>query len=569
MAGNMFWTGPFLPLAALIWPLIVAGLITLPALRGQAVRLLPLAPLPALFVALSATDAMTTAPDLLMGVTLQLDASGRLLLGLTATLWLIAGLAAQPMAGKANMAVFSGFWCLTLAGNLAVFMAQDIVTFYVAFAAVSLAAWFLVVHDRSATAHRAGRVYIVMAIVGEVCLLLGLLYGANAAASLDISALRAALATPDAPTLALPLLIIGFGIKAGMVPLHVWLPLAHPAAPVAASAVLSGAIVKAGLFGMIQFMPQAQADADVVAQVQALSLAMPSLVALGMIGAFGAALWGLTQSNPKAVLAYSTISQMGLMILMVGTNSAAREASAYFALHHGLAKGALFLLCGVMLVASTRAQRVLCLAVAGLVAASVAGMQLTGGALAKSAVKSTLPEMLRLVLSLSSITTSLILLWFLSRLWALPRAKAAAPLWTARLSLPLLAGGLAMGAPWVLWPFWADAGRGYNLAGQTLFDALWPVLAALPIAVVLWRKTLPEHPPGDLLQLVQRWPFGPLQMPQMPQMPSRNSRETSALATLLKAVEAGEKRLTGWPMISTAMALLVLVFLAALMTGPS
>jgi len=71
------------------------------------------------------------------------------------------------------------------------------------------------------------------------------------------------------------------------------------------------------------------------------------------------------------------------------------------------------------------------------------------------------------------------------------------------------------------------------------------------------------------LQLVQRWPFGPLQMPQMPQMPSRNSRETSALATLLKAVEAGEKQLTGWPMISTAMALLVLVFLAALMTGPS
>ncbi|MFU8882153.1 MAG: complex I subunit 5 family protein [Rhodobacterales bacterium] len=554
----MLWTGPFLPLAALIWPLIVAGLITLPALRGQAVRLLPLAPLPALVAALSATDALTTAPDLLMGVTLQLDASGRLLLGLTATLWLIAGLAAQPMAGKPDEAVFSGFWCLTLAGNMAVFMAQDIVTFYVAFAAVSLAAWFLVVHDRSATALRAGQVYIVMAILGEVCLLLGLLYGADAAGSLEIPALRAALAGPDAPALALPLLIIGFGIKAGMVPLHVWLPLAHPAAPVAASAVLSGAIVKAGLFGMIQFMPQAQAEAQ--------ALAMPGLVALGMIGAFGAAIWGLTQSNPKAVLAYSTISQMGLMILMVGTNSAARDTVAYFALHHGLAKGALFLLCGVMLVAATRAQRVLCIAVACFVAASVAGLPLTGGALAKSAVKSTLPEMLSLVLSLSSITTSLILLWFLYRLWAVPHAKAAAPLWAARLSLPVLAGGLAIAAPWVLWPSWADTGRGYNLAGQTLFDAVWPVLACLPLAILLWRCPLPEHPPGDLLQLLRFRPPGPIHLPKLPDM-SRS--QSTALTILLNAVRAGEKRLTEWPLISTAMALLVLVLLAALMKGPS
>jgi multicomponent Na+:H+ antiporter subunit D len=249
------WTGPLLPLVALVWPLLLAALTVLPALRGRAVRLLPLAPAPALWLAATGTGEVTTAPDLLLGVTLGLDDARRLLLGMAAALWLLAGLAAQPMAGRPHTAVFAGFWCLTLTGNLGVFLALDVVTFYVAFAAVSLSAWFLVVHDRTEPALRAGRVYIVMAIAGEVFLLLGLLLGAAAAGGTDIAAVRLALGTSGAGPVAIALLVAGFGIKAGLVPLHVWLPLAHPAAPVPASAVLSGAIVKAGLFGLIVFLP--------------------------------------------------------------------------------------------------------------------------------------------------------------------------------------------------------------------------------------------------------------------------------------------------------------------------
>lgn len=280
----ILWTGPILPLAALAWPLLLAALIALPELRTHGVRLLPLAPLPALWLALAGNEAVTTAPGLLLGVTLGLTEGGRLLLGMAAALWCLAGLAAQPMAGKPSAALFAGFWLLTLTGNLGVFVARDIVTFYVAFAAVSLAAWFLIVHDRSAKAMRAGKVYIVIALAGEVPLLVGLLLGADAAGSMMIADVRDAIRVTG-----LVLLVIGFGIKAGLVPLHVWLPLAHPAAPVPASAVLSGAIVKAGLFGLLLFLPEATFG--------------PVLTGLGVTGAFAAALWGLTQWDAKAVLA--------------------------------------------------------------------------------------------------------------------------------------------------------------------------------------------------------------------------------------------------------------------------
>lgn len=481
----ILWTGPLLPLAALVWPLLLAALTALPGLRAQGVRLLPLAPLPALWLAVAGAEGVTTAPDLLLGVTLGLTEGGRLLLGMAAALWCLAGLAAQPMAGKPNAALFAGFWLLTLAGNLGVFLARDIVTFYVAFAAVSLAAWFLIVHDRTPKALHAGKVYIVIALAGEVALLVGLIMGADAAGSMAITDVRAALGP-----LPLALLVIGFGIKAGMVPLHVWLPLAHPAAPVPASAVLSGAIVKAGLFGLILFLPDGAFG--------------PVLIGLGLAGAFGAALWGLTQANAKVVLAYSTISQMGLMIGLIGAGGAAREAVPYFALHHGFAKGALFLCVGVMLATGARWQRHACLAVAGIVAASVAGFPLTGGALAKAAVKDGLPEIAVTVLSLTSVTTSLILIWFLVTLGRM-NGSGDGVRWTPRLIVPALAGMLAFAGPWGLWPVWSGREAAYLLTPATMADALWPIAVALPLALalILWRRR--SRPLSDILRDASRW----------------------------------------------------------------
>src|SRR6516225_7782006 len=112
------------------------------------------------------------------------------------------------------------------------------------------------------------------------------------------------------PTLVL--LIAGFGLKAGLVPLHVWMPLTYPAAPAPAGSVLSGAVVKAGVIGLIRFIPL---DHGTPGWGEALAIA-------GLLSAFYGVAVGITQANPKTVLAYSSISQMGLIAMVVGTGLA-------------------------------------------------------------------------------------------------------------------------------------------------------------------------------------------------------------------------------------------------------
>ena len=149
---------------------------------------------------------------------------------------------------------------------------------------------------------------------------------------------------------ALALLILGFGLKIGLVPLHVWMPLAYTAAPIPAAAVLSGAAVKAGVIGLIRFLP--------------LRAALPgwgeALAALGLFSAFYGVAVGITQHNPKTVLAYSSVSQMGLIAAVLGMGLAAGDkasalAAAFYAAHHVLVKGALFLAVGVVAATGARA----------------------------------------------------------------------------------------------------------------------------------------------------------------------------------------------------------------------
>lgn len=561
------WTGPLFPFLVLVWPLLLAAIAVLPAARAATLRVLPLAPLPALWLALAPLTGQTTeVPGLFLGVSLGLDAGRALLLAMTAAVWVLGGLAAQRMAGDRRIGVFAGMWGLTLTGNLGVLLAQDITTFYISFAAVSLAGWALVVHDRDAGALRAGRVYLVMAVLGEVALMVGLLLGAGAAQSLLVADVRAALATAPHAPLAIALLLAGFGIKAGMVPLHLWLPLAHPAAPVAASAVLSGAIVKAGLVGMMVFVPDGAAG--------------PVLVALGLAGAFGAALWALTQANPKAVLAYSTVSQMGVLILLVGAGGAAREVAPYYALHHGLAKAALFLLVGGVYLARTPGQRWLTIGLAALVAASVAGMPLTGGALTKTAAKAALSPGLAWALTLTSATTTLALGWFLWRLAQVARPQGSAPGlarglapglaggWAAFWAVPAVAAVAALVAPWVLWADWTALAPGYPLTPSVMVDGLWPIALALPVVALLCLRPVPEQPPGDLLTLARRAPALPdwradwrADWPDLPRLDTLRVRMRKGLATRLSGLE---RRLTRWEVGGPVLLVAVLALTAML-----
>jgi formate hydrogenlyase subunit 3/multisubunit Na+/H+ antiporter MnhD subunit len=461
--------------------------------------LLPWAPLPALLLATLAGPGLNLhLPWLLLGMHFELDATGRVFLLFSAILWALAGYQARhQLAGDPHARRFAGFFLATLAGNLLLILAADLPGFYLGYALMTFAAYGLIIHKGSAEALRAGRVYLVMALLGEVLLLLAFLQLAQLAGSLQLAEARTALATAPGRETLIGLLLTGFGIKAGALLLHLWLPLAHPAAPVPASAVLSGVLIKAGLLGWLRFLPLGLAESG---------WGGPVLVA-GLAAAFYGVAVGLVQRQPKVILAYSSISQMGFMTLGVGLGLLVPQAwplllpaVTLYALHHALAKGALFL--GLGLIGGRR----MVLTGFVLLALSLAGAPLTSGALAKQALKQALPPgpwetWLPGLLALAALGTSLLLARLLWRV-----ARTGTPVWKHPPQSVFLAWWLAV-LLGLTGPWWLPTG--VPVPAQTadvLWAAAWPVLAggllAGGVGVALAGRRLPGIPPGDLL-----WPL--------------------------------------------------------------
>lgn len=493
-------TLPMLLLAGtLALPLAMLAACVVRALRGRMLGCLAIAPLPGIAAALLAADA----PALVFGagpvrLALALDLPGALLLGAAALLWTAAGAYAASYFGDSPKAGrFAVCWLMALAGCLGVFVAADMVSLYALLGLLTLGATGLVLHDDTPRARRAAAVYVGLALTGESLALLGFIMLAAAAPddSLLVRDAAAALVTSPQRGLTLALLVAGFGIKAGLVPLHVWMPLAHAAAPVPASSVLSGAVVKVGIIGLMRFLPF---DAPLAAWGE-------PLAALGMVTALYAVAIGITQPHPKAVLAYSSVSQMGVVVAVLGMGMASADAAApvlaaFYAAHHVLVKGALFLAFGV--VSATGSARVMpTLTLATALAAGLGGLPLTGGALAKFAVKEPLGDGLMGALGvISAIGTTALMLHFIVRLRASTAAEPNASAATG-LVLPWLAMAIAsVAVPWVLY-YTAPLGALPDpLAPKYLWEALWPVAIGAALAVALARSgdRLPRVPEGDL-----------------------------------------------------------------------
>lgn len=474
-------------MTAVLLALTILTPLVLAALPG-ARRLAPWAAAPGLaLAALGEVGGELNLPWLLLGTKLGLDETGRVFLLVTALLWLLAGLYGHFYGqNDSRQQRYLGFWLLTLAGNLGVILAHDIVTFYLCFALMTLAAFGLVVHRANPEAHRAGRVYLVMSLLGEGMILAGLL-----AAVMDVGGLLLpALADVSLGAVPALLLAIGFGVKVGVVTIHMWLPLAHPIAPTPASAVLSGAMIKAGLLGWLRFLPLGAAALPAVGGL---------LAALGLAGAFYAALVGFTQREAKTVLAYSSVSQMGLVTLAVGMALASPQfwpaasiVTLAFVMHHGLVKGALFLGMGV-------GPRSVVLVGLSLAALAMIGLPVTGGALVKSLLKEVVGGgWLELLVSLSATGTSLLMLRVLVLVGRQP--TAATPhllaLWLVSLATALIA--LPLWAYAAGWPLTERLGLSLDKA----WTLVWPGLLGLALFTALGgfgRLRLPHFPPGDLL----------------------------------------------------------------------
>ena len=358
-----------------------------------------------------------------------------------------------------------------MAGSLGVFIAADLLTFYLVYALVSVPAYYLVAHDEEPASRRAGGVYLAFALLGEAVLLIAfvMLAAGEPSGSVQIRDVVAALPASPWCDAALALIILGFGMKIALVPLHGWMPLTYSVAPIPAAAVLSGAGVKAGVIGLIRFLP--------------LGAAFPgwgeALVWLGFISAFYGVAIGVTQRDPKTMLAYSSVSQMGVIAAALGmglasANQGAATEVAFYAANHVLVKAALFLTVGAVAMLDGRA-RTLALVVGALLGLSLAGLPLTGGSLAKLAVKDLFGGGAAGVASqLSAAATTALMLIFVMRLARFPRENNAPS--SGRLGSWAALAVAALLVPWLIFASIgspAEALEPEKLLELDLADARW------------------------------------------------------------------------------------------------
>ena len=507
MSGSLLWALPLL--SAVGVPLLLAASVAVPSWRSAVPRLTPWAALPALLIAvLPGLGGEIRLDGFLLGAHLGVDVVGRAFLFVTALVWLASGwFARATFAADPHPARLCFFWLGAMAGNVTLVLAQDMLTFYSGFAVMSFASYGLVVHSRRPAALRAGRVYLTLVVLGEVLLYLGMVMLAPRAGSVEFPSLDAA----PFGTLAVLLILLGFGTKAGLLPLHVSMPLAYAAAPLPAAAALAGAMVNAGLLGWLRFLP---GGAPGVIEIS------PVLVMAGLGAAFYGALVGVTQVDARSVLAYSSISQMGLMTagvgaVLAGTGGAPLAAVTLYALHHGLAKAALFLGVGMASEATHSGPRLWVAAGLLFPALALAGAPWTSGAVAKTALKASLgalpapwPSILEWLLPLAAVGTTLLMVRFLVLVWrqtdAAPVRRADAGQWRAW-GVLLLAVALAAWA----WPGSGGAAREALMPAKIL-PLSWPIAAGVLLAWLAWRavgssasRDRPLIPAGDLLAVVE------------------------------------------------------------------
>ncbi|MDZ5454602.1 hydrogenase 4 subunit B [Labrys sp. ZIDIC5] len=249
------------------------------------------------------------------------------------------------------------FYPAFLAGMNAVVLSADAFAFLFSWELMSLTSWALVLaHHREEDNLKAGYVYIVMASFGSLVLLLvfGLLAGSQGAYAFD--QIRHHVPTGMVTAIVLVLVTLGAGSKAGLVPLHVWLPLAHPAAPSHVSALMSGVMTKVAIYAFIRIVFDLLGPPEWWWSV-------PVLVAAGASAALGI-LQALMQTDLKRLLAYSTIENVGLIFSGLGLALAfqangfgaaaalALTAALFHILNHMLFKSVLFFGAGAILTAT-------------------------------------------------------------------------------------------------------------------------------------------------------------------------------------------------------------------------
>ena len=256
----------------------------------------------------------------------------------------------REMEGRRNLGAFGFFLNLLLPSLALVFTASNAFFFLVAWEVMALSSFFLIIfeHEKEKT-RKAGMLFLIMSHAGTGLLLIAFLVLASASGSLDFSSfhLLASRITPLQQGAVFLLFLFGFGVKAGLVPLHIWLPEAHPVAPSNVSALMSGIVIKTGIYGMARVFFDFYGPPP---------LWMGTVVlGLGVASALLGVLYALMEHDIKRLLAWHSIENIGIILMGFGAAMIFRSlgqanlaalaliAALYHTFNHAIFKGLLFL----------------------------------------------------------------------------------------------------------------------------------------------------------------------------------------------------------------------------------
>ena len=261
--------------------------------------------------------------------------------------------------GHRSITQMISFYMLFLAGMLLVVLADDAYFFLVAWELMAASSYFLVMYeDERAENRRAAFLYLLIAHVGAIAILLafGVMAGQSGQGGFDgytFDAMRTAHLSPAWATAAFFLAFFGFAAKAGVIPLHVWLPEAHPVAPSNISALMSGVMLKTSIYGICRFAFDF---------IKVFPWWWGGVVlALGLISAVMGVLYALMQHDLKRLLAYHSVENIGIILIGLGLAmifaafqlptlaALALVAALYHTLNHAMFKGLLFMGAGAVL----------------------------------------------------------------------------------------------------------------------------------------------------------------------------------------------------------------------------
>ena len=321
--------------------------------RNRLIQIVPLVELAAALLLLLWPEASLELPGVCgFGLRFQAGSLHGLLALVSAFLWAGTGLNCPSYFASADGCNrFYFFWLLTLGALMGVFLAADLFTLFVFFEMMSFTSYVWVAQNETEEALRAGQTYLAVAVIGGMALLAGLILLKHLLGTLAFDAMADAVASlPPEKMSALyaagGCALAGFGAKAGMFPLHIWLPKAHPVAPAPASALLSGILTKSGIFGVLilsRYLFWADLPWNAV------------VLALGVVTMVLGAVLALFSIDLKRTLACSSMSQIGFILVgvamqgfLTGENALAAWGTVLHMLNHSLIKLVLFVSAGVV-----------------------------------------------------------------------------------------------------------------------------------------------------------------------------------------------------------------------------